>query len=397
MLGVLGSLIQARFVTPEDFGYFRQFGIVTGYVFFLQLGVFHALERWYPYCIGRGESDKAVAMAEVGQSWILIVTIPICAVFAALACVSFLHGSWKAGLGWAAQTLLVLNSLYGGFLNTIYRSGHDFKKVAQAQMWSVPASLLALPFFWVQSYVALFLRNVAGVGVTLWRLHKLRPVRLHWRFTWSAWLAVVKQGMPRFTAYYVAAIGLDTLTATIILKMLGQKDLGYWSFAIMVVGLLYQVPQALTAIYAPRIMELYGKTGSPRQCLALCRKPILYGMGIAVACAIGGGVGTKLLLPLVVPKYGATAGLICLLLAGHPLKMLEFPSSILSAMNWLLFLNVNALLGAGAQLACALVGIRLGWGLYGVAAGVLAGGALRMLVFWLALAHACRLERAGAA
>lgn len=395
VLGVVGAFVQGWFVSPADLGYFRQFSIVSGYLFMLHLGVFHALERYYPYYIGRGETHKAIAMVEVGRAWILAVCGSLCAVFLVLSGVGFLQGDWRWALGWLSQAILIVCTLYGGYLSAIYRSGHDFEKYAKAQMWGIPASLLMLPVFWLDAYVGLFFRTVAGSGVTLWRLHRNRPVKVVWRFTWREWWATVKQGLPRFSASYAATTGLDTVTATIILQRFGGEALGFWSFAGMLVVMSQQVPQALTAVYVPRVAELYGRTGSPSQCLALCRKPVFYGLGIIAVFVIGTGLATYLLLPLILPKYARATGLVCLLLLSLPLKMLEAPASVLGAMNWLVFLNVRAVAGSLLQIGCIFAGIYLGWGLYGAATGVLAGGVVRVLMLWAALVHACRLERKG--
>jgi uncharacterized membrane protein YhaH (DUF805 family) len=51
-----------------------------------------------------------------------------------------------------------------------------------------------------------------------------------------------------------------------------------------------------------------------------------------------------------------------------------------------------AIAGTVIQVAIALGGIRLGWGVYGVAAGVLAGGVFRVLALWPAVAVARRRE-----
>ena len=55
-IGLVGTLVQARFVVPEDLGYFRQFGIFTAYAFFLHLGLLDALQRLYPLYMGQGLS-----------------------------------------------------------------------------------------------------------------------------------------------------------------------------------------------------------------------------------------------------------------------------------------------------------------------------------------------------
>ena len=57
-VGIVGSLIQGRFVTAEELGFFKQFSIATSYLFFLHLGSFHAVERLYPYYKGKRRIRK---------------------------------------------------------------------------------------------------------------------------------------------------------------------------------------------------------------------------------------------------------------------------------------------------------------------------------------------------
>jgi hypothetical protein len=392
-VGVVGSFIQSWFVSPDDLGYFRQFSIISGYLFFLHLGVFHALERSYPYYIGRNEKERAVALAAVGQTWILAVTVPIALAFGVLAYVSFFAGNWKSGLGWLSQVVLNTSALYGGYLGTIYRSGHDFQKYAKAQMWSVPAVVLTLPVFWIQPYLALVLKNTVGSLTTLWQLHRYRPIKVGIRVNLKEFRELICQGLPRFSASYMTTTGVDTLTATIVLCRLDRVSLGYWSFACMAITLAYQLPQAMTAVYIPRVAELYGKTGSVQECVKLWSKPLAYGGAILVVIVACGMLATYYLLPVILPKYAAARGIICLLLLGLPFKMLDALASVLSMIDWMLILNVRAVISVIFQIGCAVLGLMHGWGLYGVALGVLFAGVIRALIIGGTLTYACILER----
>ena len=87
VFGIIGAFIQARFISPEELGYFRGFSIATGYVFFLHLGFFTALERFYPYYVGKGEKIRSLAMAEICQSWNIAVSFIASGAFFILALV----------------------------------------------------------------------------------------------------------------------------------------------------------------------------------------------------------------------------------------------------------------------------------------------------------------------
>lgn len=392
IIGVLGAFIQGRFVSPEDLGFFRQFGIISGYLFFLHLGVFHAIERMYPYFLGRGEKDKAVKIVEVGNSWILMVCGPLCSIFFIVSLICFSTGNWKSGLGWLAQVIALFSTLYGGFLCATYRSGQDFKQMAKAQIMGPIGMLITLPIFWIQSYVALFLKSTISV-ISLWPLYKNRPLKVSLRFRWKEWKQLVAQGLPRFTASYMTTTGLDALRATIILKQLGITQLGYWSFSWMLIMMAMQLPQAITAVFIPKIIETFGKTNSPSEALTLARKPVISG-GIALSIIMPIVVfGTIKVLPLLLPLYADTAGVIAVLLLSIPLKLIEAPASVLNAMNRLVWINIIAITNSFIQVIIMSLGIYFGWGLYSVAFGFFVGNLARVIMITIILRYECYLEK----
>jgi len=394
IIGVVGAFIQGRFVSPADLGYFRQFGIISGYLFFLHFGIFHAIERSYPYYMGRGEKKKAVRIVEVGNAWMLMVCISLSLIFLVVSIIFFCQGNWKSGLGLLAQAFVLFTMLYGGFLQAIYRSGQDFKKMAKAQILGPLVSLTTLPIFWIQSYVALFLRNISQT-VSLWPLYKNRPLKVKWRFKWKEWRQLIRQGLPRFTASYIMTTGLDAVRATIVLTQLGTMQLGYWSFSWTVMTMARQLPQAITAVFIPKIIKLYGETNSPSKCLFLCRKPVIFGFIVLCLIVPLGIIGTIYVFPVILPKYADVVGIICVLLLSLPLKLIEAPATILNAMNWLTWINACAIANALIQVISMGVGLYFGLGIYSMAIGVIVGNTVRVIMLWTILIYVCRLEKSG--
>ena len=49
LVGIVGSLLQGRFITAEELGFIKQFSIINSYLFIFQFGIFHAVERLYPW------------------------------------------------------------------------------------------------------------------------------------------------------------------------------------------------------------------------------------------------------------------------------------------------------------------------------------------------------------
>ncbi|MCY1151261.1 MAG: hypothetical protein OWP43_02425 [Sphaerochaetaceae bacterium] len=394
IIGVVGALIQARFVTPDDLGFFRQFGILSSYLFFFHLGIFHAIEKMYPYYLGQGKRDKAKQVVEIANAWMLIVCIPLCLVFLILALNSFFRGSWKSGLGWISQVVAVLSTLYGGFIKATYRSGQDFKSMAKSQIYGPFISLFALPIFWIQPYFALFIKNISPI-FSIWKLYKKRPIKVKWRFNFKEWILLVKQGLPRFSASYITTTGLDAIRATLILKFLGVEQLGLWSFSWMVLSMALQVPQAITAVYIPKIISLYGESSSIIESFNLSKKAIkigFYSLSIIIPIAV---FGTIIILPKLLPMYSSAKQVIVVLLLCLPLKLIEAPINVLNAMNKLIWINISAIINSAVQIITTLLGFYYGFGLISPALGYFLGNSIRVLIVIIFILYECNQEKRG--
>jgi hypothetical protein len=379
----VGTLVQARYVTPHDLGYFRQFSIVTGYAFFLQLGVFGSLQRLYPYYIGKGNRARAVAVAEVAQAWNVVVSVLVSGGFVILAAITIATGDWKAMLGWLAQAVAMAGFIYGGYLSATYRCGHDFVKLAKGSLAGSIGGILVLPLFVVWPYIAMAIRACVGSLSSLFYMHIHRPLRIGWRFSWRELFGLVKEGIPMFVAGYGVSTGWSVVETTLILKSLGKNALGLWWMSFMVLEAANKVPQAVVAVYTPRLTEEFGRTENVRACLGMCRRPVVWGSLGMLAMAAAGACVLWLLVPLIMPRYAPALPSMCVMLLYLPLLVLEMPFVLLVAMGNVLQQNLVTYMGLGVFTVLALVSLAMGWGILGVIGSSLAGRVLRLgLVYW---------------
>jgi O-antigen/teichoic acid export membrane protein len=379
LIGILGSLVQARYVTPADLGYFRGFSIATGYAFFFHLGILDVLQRLYPYHIGRKENGRALAVAEVSQSWMVLVTIVVSGCFFVLAVLSLASGNWRAMLGWLVQAVAMSGFIYGGYLGATYRSGHDFVSISKGSVFSSIFGLFILPMFLVWPYVALAVRSCAGSLLSLVYLHVNRPLRIPWRFSWREWFTLLKQGFPIFVASYGAGTLWSVVEASIILKKLGTVSLGLWSLSFMILEMANKVPQSVIAVYTPRIMESIGRTGSVAECLRVFVKPMAWGVPVTFIMVLGSYGVLPFVVPILMPKYIAAIPAMCLMLLTLPLIILEMPYSLQVALGKISQQNISVYFGLGSFLVLAFIAEKIGMGLTGVVGASLLGRFFRIL------------------
>ena len=393
VIGLVGTLVQVRFVGPDDLGYFQQFGIVTAYAFYLQFGISAALQRLYPLYIGRAQRDKALAVAEICQSWNIGVSVLVSGSFAVLGLVTFSQGNWRAGSAWLVQAIAIVVNFYGGYLSSTYRSGHDFVTVAKGTVLSSIAGLFTLPLFLVLPYLGLAVRSSVGSLVSLVYLHRRRPLRLPWRFTWRDWFATAKDGIWLHTAYYGIGPGKSALEATLVVGMLGTRSLGLLSISYALLQILNKVAEAISAVYIPRVIEEYGRTGSVKACLRVCRRPMLWGivpvslMGFA-ACFI-----LPVVVPWLMPKYTAAISTMCLLMLTLPMIILDMPSHLILAQGHFVAMIVISYTSLGCFTLFALLALRANLGLNGVVGASLLSQGVRLGMTYLLIGAKVRQEQ----
>jgi O-antigen/teichoic acid export membrane protein len=218
--------------------------------------------------------------------------------------------------------------------------------------------------------------------VSIIHLHIKRPLIIGWRFSLREWFDLVKEGLPMFIAGYGATIGWTLATTTLIWKYLGIGILGSFSMAFMVLEAANKVPQALSAVYAPRIIEEFGRTGEIAACLQICRKPMLWGTPAMLGLACFGSIALHWVVPILMPKYVGAIPSMCLMLLFLPLYVLEIPYSLLVAMGSVMAQNVVTYTGLGVFAVIALIAIQGSYGLNGVIIASLLGYLVRLVLVY---------------
>lgn len=379
LIGAISSIIQAKFVTAEQLGYFRQFSIITNYLFFFHLGTYQAIERLYPLYIGKGDYNKGERLVGVAEAWIAFISIPASLIFLILGITSIFQGNWRATLGWIAQAIAMFTMVYGGFIKATYRSGQDFKKMARAQYLTPVYTIVIIPFYFIEPYIGLFLKNINTLATTV-IMYLKRPIKVKKRFDFVDFKEIIANGLPRFSSSYALTTGIEAIRSTIILQFLGRTGLGYWSFVWTIYGLIRQVPQTVSAVYAPRITQEYGRSEDYKKCLKLCRKPMQVCIGIVAIIIPFSIFGALVLIPIVLPNYTNAAGVLAAtIIFILPTCILDLPWQIINSMNKPGILNIFAFTDMIIQCIIMIIGIRIGLGLYSVILGSLIGSGWRLL------------------
>jgi O-antigen/teichoic acid export membrane protein len=332
-----------------------------------------------------------LAVTEISHAWTVSITLLLSGVYAILAILAFVSGNWHAGLAWLVQIVVITGAIYGGYLAATYYSVHDFSTVARSTVISSVANLATLPFFVFWPYIALTLRSGVGGTVNLAYLHAHRPLRLRWRFKWGEWRELVLNGLPLFVAGYGFGTLWMVVESTIVVRSLGPYALGLWTVSFMVFDAANKIPQAIVAVYKPRVNETYGRTENAFTTLGLCKTPMFLGTPAMLLMAAAMCVVIPFVVPLLMPKYVGAIPVACLMMLALPLTILELPNSLLVAMGKTKLQNIAVFGGLATFVLLTIVASSLRLGLVGIVGTSLLGKGTSLLLMYLFARSAGRL------
>ena len=371
------AVIQARFVSPEDLGYFNSFAIITGYLFFLNLGLHSSVQRLYPYFIGKGETDNAFDVVEICHAWNVTLSAIVGFLFIGLSIYSAVIGNWKAALAWFAQALVAISMIYGAYLSVTFRSAKDFNALAKGTFLGAIFSLLALPIYFIQPYVALALRNGMGTVFPLIYWHVKRPIHPRWNFSWGKWIKYNKIGLPMFIASYSAGILWRVIENTLVLNALGARSLGLWSVCLMILSVANNIPQSITAVYNPKIIQEFGRTESVSETFHVLKKPLILGTVLLVVSILVSSIILPLVVPIIIPQYIEAVPVMLIMLIDLFFTLFDLPYAILLAQGKVFHRILAVICGLVGFFILATIFLNSNFGLIGLVIASLFGKMIR--------------------
>lgn len=325
VLGIVGSMVQAQFITPDDLGFVRKYSVITSYAVFLTLGLFTILQREYPVLVGRGEQEKARRVAAIGHSWSLLISGLVCGGLTIFTLIRLLQGDWRGASALLIQIVSVWATIYGGYLVCTFRSGHEFERLAKSSLLASISGLIVLPLFTVVPFAALVLRSVAGPLVALTYQHAVRPLRVDWYLPFGEFIPLVKRGLRLFAGTYLRYQFWLTVEVLLMVRFAGDAGVGLFVFSTIFTSAVGQFATAVNQIYTPRLAQHFGKTECLESCLKMAIKPAMVNVLAAVACSAVAWFIFPPLLNYAFPKYVAAIPLIKVLLLDTIIVGLSLP------------------------------------------------------------------------
>lgn len=256
----LSGFFVARFLGPSLYGLRTLFGLILDYSYFSHLGTYDAMRREIPYFRGRNDHEHAVRIQDNVFAANLILSIVV-AVGAALAillmrgrqadqiyidfCVFFAISFFLDKVSYYYRTVLTVDKRSGVLSQTRLLEGFTY-------------SIGCIYFTYYYSLRGLFVGLILSSLIVLAFLYAHVRAVPRLRLSAGILFGLVKVGFP-IMLIALMFLGMRSIDRIIIASLLDNEQLGYFSVATIVSGLIYfSIGDVVSTVFGPRIMEKIG-------------------------------------------------------------------------------------------------------------------------------------------
>lgn len=331
IISITCGVLQARFVSPDTFGYFNAFAILGGYLTFLHMGSLTALARDYPYWMGKGDAQKARNAAAVSLGWVLLICAGLALLYLVLVAVNLIRGDYRAAAGWGANLVIASLVNYSLYLGCTYRTNDDFIIWSKVSVAGALVSVLTLPLVAWLGFWGLCLRLAIPTAFQTALSHRWRPLKIRPRLDFREFWAQVRFGLPMDLAGFFSTSCMAATLSAMVLAKYGVGVLGLFAFARYGETVIQQFGLSIAQVFAPKISQQMGATEDLRVCARYAAKATAFGTAVALGAIVAGTLVAHPVTGWLTPAYIEAVPMFQVLLWAGLYPVLTIPSHALMA------------------------------------------------------------------
>ena len=384
--GIITGIVTRKFLGPTFMGVWSYIQVIQNYTNLSQLGILSAAEKELPYYFGKGDRARSDKIKNNALAFTFITSLLIFFGLVAYAFGVKHRVSTPYFYGLLTVAVLAFGGQYSLFYSVLLRAHKNISVLSQAKVlfaltWLVLTLSLVIPFNIYGIYLV-------AVGVMIINIsfcyYKTRyPLKFELDLRELKRLFVI--GAP-LIILSVGVISIRNIDKIFIANMLGPKELGFYSIAIMVSGYIFSIPTTFSIVMFPRFQESYALKDNIVDIRNFVNTPteiLSYFIAIIIGFAF-------LILPplvmIILPRYiEGIAALNILLFGTFFISLTHMPNQFLITLNKQLYIVplVFFVVAIGGLLDYLF--IKLGYGINGVALGT---GMANLLYYFLILGYA---------
>ncbi|MCK5451634.1 MAG: oligosaccharide flippase family protein [Candidatus Omnitrophica bacterium] len=389
VIGVFTSIATRRLLTPEMMGIWATFLIVLNYCLFAHIGVFTAVGVRIPYLRGKEKEEEIQAMRDTAYTFAVMISAFV--VIILLIASFMLKNRFDAyiTLGIRVVAFVIAATFFYNLYTVMLRADKKFHLLSKALIVNSASMLffvVILAYFF--GLRGIYFATFSATVISWLYLRYGSGYKLKLGFKLKQLVSLTKIGLPILIVgiAYTLLVSIDKI---MIIKMIGARELGFYSIAILAFTYTNTFPKLFGIVIFPNMQEDYGKTDSKDHIIGYVKKPAIIMAYIFPVLLAAAYFAIPVLVYYILPKYIPGITSMKILLAGC-----FFISLTPLAQNFAISINKQTVL-IPMTIAAVVLGLGLnyfmiksGYGINGVALGTsVAYMVYFVILFYYVLKH----------
>lgn len=303
VFNIIGGILVARLLLPEELGLFNSFSVFTGYIILSQIGIPNGLARELPFFLGRNDLKSVHKFASTALFFSLTIGIFLI-IISIIFCVYFLyHSLFEYAFGSIIIGITSFQTFYvTKYLKVLYRSDSEFNKLAIIKIIVSIVSLVSIFFVYKYGFYGLGVRVLLIFLIDLLLSFYWRPIKVFPKWSFLTLKELFKVGAPIF--FVSSVYGLwPTIQRTVILSIGGVKALGLFALAIIVQNMLSTVNNSISSVSFPKMTFAYGKGAKFVELMKIPAKFVAFSFLLYLLIALIGWFLLPIVVEWLLPNY----------------------------------------------------------------------------------------------
>ncbi len=255
---ILTGLVIARVLGPASFGVYSALMLIVTYSQYSHLGLLPAMTKKVPFYRGKKEYDKARETENIAFSgaMIIIILISLTLIIASFF-IKNLDEHTINGMRIVAM-IIVLQQIFFFYQNHL-RVEKKFLMIGKTLLvYSIAYFIFIIILIIRFRLEGIFFALLIAYCIVLFYIFKKEKFKFKITIMPKKIVQLMRFGFPLLTIG-IMSIFLISIDKLMIIKFMDKIQLGYYSIATLIAGIILFIPKSISSVIFPHLLERYGE------------------------------------------------------------------------------------------------------------------------------------------
>jgi O-antigen/teichoic acid export membrane protein len=286
---------------PNEIAIWQLLMAAESFIMIFRFGIFNAFNREFSFLMGRNQKEKALDYLNTVDSYAIFLSIFF----------FFFVLIWGRGNPLEhplyAFSLIIFAfylpvKIYTGFLDLVFRTGQDFKKLSIIQAWSMIIYILTLILPYLMGYTG-YLYRILAISISTMMLYLyFRPIKFKFDFKKQNFFYLFKTGIPLFISNYLQGI-IVTIPTLMLAYFDTMTQVGLFYPVGLIISFGALLPSVISIYLLPKLNFDFGKENNVSNVIRNSMHSAFYSFLFMLPLVAFGWIFLPLFFKLFLPNY----------------------------------------------------------------------------------------------